>query len=52
MKYIKPQLEKYDIETSDIILTSGEGSMTVGDVTVTGQKDEFSFDFGDISKTH
>ena len=48
MKYTKPQLGMLELETSDVILTSGEGTMTVGDITITGPKHEFSSDFGDL----
>ena len=49
MKYIKPTLEIHELETSDIMLTSGgEGSITVDGVTITGPKDDFSVSFGDL----
>lgn len=48
MKYIKPQLEKIELETDDIMLTSNEGTMTVGNITITGPQDEFSSDFNDL----
>ena len=48
MKYIQPQLEKFEFETNDIILASSEGSMTVGEITITGPQDEFSADFSDL----
>ena len=49
MKYIKPTLEIYELEANDIMSTSGgEGSITVDDVTITGPKDQFSVNFGDL----
>lgn len=48
MRYTKPQLEIVELETSDVILASSEGSMTVGEVTITGPQDEFAYDFGDL----
>lgn len=50
MKYIKPTLEIVELEVVDMITTSrGQGSITVGDTTITGPKDEFSGDFGDLT---
>ena len=48
MKYTQPMLEKIELETNDIVLASGEGTMTVGDITITGKEDEFSLDFSDL----
>ncbi len=49
MKYIKPTLEIVELETADIMTTSGgEGSITVDDVTITGPKDQFSVFFDDL----
>ena len=49
MKYIKPTLEIFELEASDIMSTSGgEGSITVDDVTITGPKDSFSQYFDDL----
>lgn len=49
MKYIKPTLEIFELETNDIMSTSGgEGSITVNGTTITGPKDQFSVNFGDL----
>ncbi len=50
MKYEKPFLEITELETSDIMLTSGAngGSITANGVTITGKEDEFSVDFSDL----
>ena len=49
MKYIKPTLEIFELEISDVIAASGqEGSITVDDVTITGPKNQFSVNFGDL----
>lgn len=52
MKYNKPTLEIIELETNDIILASGgegeEGSITANGVTITGKKEDFSTDFGDL----
>ena len=49
MKYIKPTLEIFELEISDVIAASGqEGSITVDNVTITGPKDQFSVNFGDL----
>ena len=50
MKYTKPMLEIIELETNDIILASGgeEGSITANGVTITGKKEDFSTDFGDL----
>ena len=49
MKYIKPTIEVIELEISDVIAASGqEGSITVDDVTITGPKDQFSVNFGDL----
>ncbi|MBO4982973.1 MAG: hypothetical protein J6D23_02855 [Clostridia bacterium] len=48
MKYTKPQLEIFQLETNDIIASSGEATISVGDITITGPKDEFAFDFSDL----
>ena len=49
MKYIKPTLEIIELEISDVIAASGqEGSITVDDVTITGPKNQFSVNFGDL----
>jgi lipopolysaccharide export system protein LptC len=48
MKYTKPMLEIFELETNDVIATSNQGSMTVDNVTITGPKDEFYADFSDL----
>ena len=49
MKYIKPTLEIFELEISDVIAASGEqGSITVDDTTITGPKHQFSVDFGNL----
>ena len=49
MKYIKPTIEVIELEISDVIAASGqEGSITVDDVTITGPKNQFSVNFGDL----
>ena len=51
MKYIKPTFELVELEISDIIAASSEaeqGSITVDDTTITGPKNNFSVDFGDL----
>ena len=49
MKYIKPTFELVELEVTDVIAASGEqGSITVDDVTITGPKDQFSVNFGDL----
>jgi len=49
MKYTKPIIEIFVLETSDIVAASaGQGSMTVGDITITGPQDEFYADFSDL----
>ena len=49
MKYVKPTLEIFELEISDVIAASGEqGSITVDDVTITGPKNQFSINFGDL----
>ena len=49
MKYIKPTLEIFELEIKDVIAASGqEGSITVDDVTITGPKNQFSVNFGDL----
>ena len=49
MKYIKPTLEIVELEIKDVIAASGEqGSITVDDTTITGPKDQFSVNFGDL----
>ena len=48
MKYTKPMLEIFELETNDVIATSNQGSMTVDNVTITGPKDELSADFNDL----
>ena len=50
MKYVKPTLEVAEIETSDIMLTSGgEGEITANGVTINGKKDEFAVDFSELT---
>ena len=48
MKYTKPQLEIFELETNDVVASSGYDTMTVGDVTISGPKDEFYADFNDL----
>ena len=48
MKYTKPMLEIFELETNDIITASGEGSMTVDNVTISGPQDEFYADFSEL----
>lgn len=48
MKYTQPMLEKIELETNDIVLASGEGTMTVGDITITGREEEFAFDYSTL----
>ena len=49
MKYTKPTLEVVELEITDVIAASGEqGSITVDDTTITGPKDQFSVNFGDL----
>lgn len=49
MKYVKPIFEIVELEINDVIAASGEqGSITVDDTTITGPKDQFSVDFGDL----
>lgn len=52
MKYSKPTFEKIELETKDIVSASatesGEGSITVNHITITGPKDEFFASFGDL----
>ena len=50
MKYVKPTLEITEMETNDIMLASGEGTITVGETTITGKKHEFASDFSDLLK--
>ena len=50
VKYVKPTLEAIELEECDIMLTSnGEGSITANGTTITGKKDDFSTDFGDLT---
>ena len=48
MKYTKPTLEILQLETVDIITASNQGSITANNITITGPKDDFSWDFGDL----
>ncbi len=49
MKYTKPIFELVELEITDVIAASGEqGSITVDDTTITGPKDQFSVNFGDL----
>ncbi len=49
MKYTKPTLEIFELETNDIVATSSAyDTITVGDITISGQKDEFFADFSDL----
>ena len=49
MKYTKPTLEVVELEITDVIAASGEqGSITVDNTTITGPKDQFSVNFGDL----
>ena len=48
MKYTKPQLEIFQLETNDVVASSGYKSITVGDTTITGLGDEFAADFSDL----
>ena len=50
MKYVEPKYEKLEILTDDIMSASGEAQETItdGDLTISGKKDEFSFNFSDL----
>ena len=50
MKYVEPKYEKLEILTNEIMSASGEiqESITDGDLTISGKKDEFSLNFSDL----
>lgn len=50
MKYIKPTIEIFALETKDIVTaSSGNGSITADNITITGKKDEFFVDFSELT---
>ena len=51
MKYISPIYEKTVIISEDIITaSSGQGSITAGNTTISGPSDRFSVSFEDLLK--
>lgn len=51
-KYEAPTLELLEVESQDIVTASmvsnGEGSITVGETTITGEEGTFSALFGEL----
>ena len=48
MKYSTPKIEYVEVETQDIMSASREGSLTIGDTTITGPQDDFSVGYSDL----
>jgi hypothetical protein len=50
MKYVKPTIEIFILESEDILSTSDttEGSITADNITITGKKEEFFANFSDL----
>ena len=48
MKYSKPEIEISKLETTDIMESSSEGSLTVGGITITGPNSSFITGFDEL----
>ena len=48
MKYSKPEIEYSKLETTDNMGSSSEGSLTIGDVTISGPSSNFVTGFDEL----
>ena len=48
MKYSTQKIEYAELETCDIMTASGEGTLTVGNTTITGPESNFSAGYDEL----